>query len=70
MGEIDTIEKLSGQPFLDISEEDKPRGALMAAVAFVVNRRTDPNYTFDQAKNLTMSDIEQLLESDDDEKKE
>lgn len=70
LGEIATIEQLSGKPFAELADEDAPKGALLSALAFVIKKRDDKSFTIDDAKNLTMDDINDLMISGDVEKKE
>ena len=70
LGEIATVERISGRAFADIADENAPKGELFSALAFVIKKRSEPSFTLEQAQNLTMGDIEKLLESDSDAKKE
>lgn len=66
MGEISKVEELSGLPIGALAEDDKPKGKLMAALAFVVKRREDPKFTLEAANNMTMEEITALLLGEDD----
>jgi hypothetical protein len=70
LGEIATVERLSGRAFADISDESLPKGELLSALAFVIKKRADQSFTYEQAQQLTMSDIELLLAGDAEAKKE
>ncbi len=70
LGEIATVERLSGRAFADLAEENLPKGELLSALAFVVNKRANPNFTYEDAQKLTMGDIETLLAGESEEKKE
>ena len=65
MGEIAKIEDLSGLPIAALGEEDKPKGKLMAALALVIKRRTDPKFTLEMANNMTMDEITALIGVDE-----
>lgn len=65
MGEVAKIEELSGLPLASLSDDDKPKGKLMAALAFVIKRREDPKFTLEMANNLTMAEITSLIGGDD-----
>lgn len=69
LGEVAKIEELSGLPIAAIAEDDKPKGKLLAAVGFVIMRRTDPKFTLEQANKFTISEIQALMVSGDNEKK-
>lgn len=66
MGEISKVEELSGLPIGALAEDDKPKGKLMAALAFVIKRREDPKFTLESANNMTMEEITALLLGEDD----
>lgn len=66
MGEISKVEELSGLPIGALAEDDKPKGKLMAALAFVIKRREDPKFTLEAANNMTMEEITALLMGEDD----
>lgn len=64
MGEVAKIEELSGQPLASLSDDNKPKGKLMAALAFVIKRREDPKFTLEMANNMTMAEITALIGGD------
>jgi hypothetical protein len=70
LGEITQVENLSGRAFVELSDEEAPKGALLTALAFVMKKRDNPNYSFEDAQKLTMADIEEIIGSDSPEKKE
>lgn len=71
LGEIATVERISGRGVATLGDAEAPRGELLAALAFVIKKRENPKYTLEQAKELTMTDIEELLgDGESDEKKE
>ena len=55
--ELDRASTALGEP-LGEAMTGMPQFRAMAAVAFVVKQRTDPDYTYDQALDLTMADFE------------
>lgn len=65
MGEISKIEELSGLPLAALGDEDAPKGKLMAALALVINRRTDPKFTLEMANQMTMAEITALIGGDE-----
>lgn len=69
LGEVAKIEELSGQPLAALSDDQAPKGKLMAALAFVIKRRQDPKFTMIQAEALNMGDITDLLAGDSDQAK-
>lgn len=69
MGEISKIEELSGLPLSALSDDDKPKGKLMAALAMVIKRREDSKFTLEMANKLTMAEINALLSEPEEELK-
>ena len=71
LGEIETIEELTGKTLDDIVEVKTPRGRLMRALVFVITKRTNPNYTFEETAKLTLDQgLNALGTSEDDDPKE
>jgi len=52
IGEIEMIEEVGGQPIGWMGKEDKPQGKMMVAIAFVMGRRTNPDYSLEQARQM------------------
>lgn len=65
MGEIAKVEELAGMGIGAMDDPTAPKGKLMAALAFVVKKRQDKDFTFAQALDLDMGDLEELLGNDD-----
>jgi len=75
LGEIAKIEELSGLSFKQIEEIETPMGLLLAALVFVVKRRTGhPGVTWNEACAVTLEEANEILglnaEDDDDPKDE
>lgn len=60
LGEVAAVEELSGLSMTEIGEPGVPLGKFMAAVAYVIRKRTDPEFTFADALNLRMDDLDEL----------
>lgn len=65
IGEIAKVEELSGLPIGALGEEDKPKGKMMAALAYVIKKREDPKFTLEAANQLTMDEISAMLTADE-----
>lgn len=52
VGEIELAEELSGQPITYSLDPDKPKGRIMRAIGCAVRRRSDPEFTWEQAAGL------------------
>ena len=66
MGEIALIESLSNAPFAVLAEEDKPKGLALAALAFVIKKRENSEFTWNDAQALTLAEVTALIGSDED----
>ena len=55
IGEIVTIEELTGLPFDAMTDPDKPKGKLLQAIAYISKRRETPEFTFEMAGDLKLN---------------
>ena len=55
IGEIVTIEELTGLPFDAMTDPDKPKGKLLQAIAYISKRRDNPEFTFEMAGDLKLN---------------
>ena len=55
VGEIIEIEELTGMPLDALGQSDKPKGKMLAALAFVSKRRDDPKFTWEDALELKIT---------------
>ena len=61
LGEVAKIEDLSGQPITAFTDDTRPKGLALAAFAFVVRKRTDPGYKWNDALGLSLPEAQQIL---------
>lgn len=61
LGETAKVEELSNQPISAITDENKPKGLAMAALAFVAKRREDPEFKWNAALALTFDQASEIL---------
>lgn len=66
LGEVDTIESLSGTSIDTLGDEGRPKGKMLAALVYIAKRREDKSYTFNQALEVTLAESEELIGFDDD----
>ena len=66
--EIEQIELLTGRSIDSIMDDGAPRGRAFKAIIFVFKKRTDPNFTFEQAGEFSMEQATALFSGDDDPK--
>ena len=55
IGEICEIEELTGQPFDAMNDPTKPKGKMLQAMAFISKRRSNPDFTFEEAGAIKIS---------------
>lgn len=62
LGEVAFIEDLSGLPISAIADADMPKGKALAAVVTVAKRRNgQPDFKFNDALKVPMSEVNALL---------
>ncbi len=67
LGEIAFVEEYSGQPLNALSNDDAPKGRVLAALACVITRKTNPKFTIASAEKLTVSQATELINGATDE---
>lgn len=60
LGEVAAIESLSGQSIAAMAT-GAPVGKMMAAMAYVIKRRSNPDFTFDDALALNMAQANEVM---------
>jgi len=55
IGEVVEIEARTGQPLDALGQADQPKGLLMQSLAFIIKRRDNPDYTWEEAGALRVS---------------
>jgi hypothetical protein len=68
LNEIEQIELLTGRAIDSIMDDGAPRGRVFKAIIFIFKKRTDPNFTFEQAGEFSMEQATALFSGDDDPK--
>ncbi|MFD6094665.1 hypothetical protein ACFWGN_21445 [Oerskovia sp. NPDC060338] len=61
LGEIATVEELSGESITSFGNGDKPMAKSLQALYFVAKRREDRKFTFKEAENVTMQEATDYL---------
>jgi hypothetical protein len=69
LNEIEQIESLTGRNVDSIMSEDAPRGRAFKAIIFIYKKRTDPNFTFEQAGSLSLEEATNLFGGDEEDPK-
>ncbi|GGM78459.1 hypothetical protein GCM10012275_56350 [Longimycelium tulufanense] len=64
VGEMEDIEEVTGTPFDVLFDPAGPKGKMLRAAAWIIKRRNDPDFTFEQARDLrvNLSDVERPTE--------
>lgn len=69
LDEIELIENMTGQSIDSVMDDGKPRGRAFKAFIFVFKRRTDPNFTIEQAGKLSLEEATALFGGDEEDPK-
>ena len=67
LGDVAMVEELSGMSIASMGDEDAPKGKLLAALAYVTKRKSEKDFTFQDALNLTMDEVTEIIGLDDEE---
>ncbi len=71
LGEVSTIEELSGRSITELEDTKQPMGKLLAALAMVIKRRSgEPKFTWNAALALTIPEANDIIGLNDDEEDE
>ena len=69
LAELAEIEKKANAPIAWLSDDDKPKAVLLQALNWVIQKRSNPNFTFEEAGKTALTEINKLIEVDELEKK-
>lgn len=69
LDEVEQIEALTGRGIDSIMADGAPRGRAFKAIIFVMMKRTNPAFTFEDAGKLSMTEAAEMFGGDDEEKK-
>jgi hypothetical protein len=61
VGEMAEVERISGVSLTAMGDATAPKAGLFMALAYVARRREDREFTLDDAKAMTISDIGDIL---------
>lgn len=67
MSELGLVESKSGMGIGSMSDMNLPKAALLTAMAWIVRKRENPTFTYEQAEDLTQSEVNEILGMDDEE---
>ena len=63
------IEKKANAPIAWLSDDDKPKALLLQALNWVIQKRSNPAFTFEDAGKTALTEINKLIEVETEEKK-
>lgn len=66
LGEVAKVEELSHLPITVMGDDERPKGLLTAAIAFVIKRRSSPEFTWNDALALTLDQANDIVGISDD----
>ncbi len=66
LAEIETIEEITGLAIDEIVSIKAPKGKLFRALIYVITKRTNPAYTYEETGTLTLADGMAMLPGEDD----
>ena len=61
LGEVAAVENLSGVSIDSVAEAGTPKGKALAALVFVIKKRENPDFTFEDALNMDMEEALALI---------
>jgi len=61
IGDVEDIEEICGASFSELNLE-KPSGKLAKAIVYVIQRKNDPTFTLEDARNVKIDDLEITVE--------
>lgn len=57
IAEIEMIEEHTGLSVQQLGDESKPQGSTLRVLAWIIKRRTDPDFTLEDAGELSVSSL-------------
>lgn len=61
LGEVAAVENLAGISIAELGETATPMGKATAALAYVIKRRSEPEFKFEDALNLTIDEATAVI---------
>lgn len=68
LNEVETIELITGSSIDQLMDAGQPKGKAMKAIIFIMKKRTDSNFTLEQAGALSMTEANALFAGENDPK--
>lgn len=68
LNEVEQIELITGNSIDQILDAGQAKGKAMKAIIFIMKRRTNPEFTLEQAGEISMTEANSLFAGDSDPK--
>ena len=68
LNEVEQIELITGASIDQLMDAGQPKGKAMKAIIYTIKKRTDPNFTLEQAGAVSMTEANNMFASVDDPK--
>ena len=68
LNEVETIELITGSSIDQLMDAGQAKGKAMKAIIWIMKKRTDPNFTLEQAGALSMTEANALFAGENDPK--
>jgi hypothetical protein len=68
LNEVETIELITGSSIDQLMDAGQAKGKAMKAIIWIMKKRTDPNFTLEQAGALSMTEANALFAGEKDPK--
>ena len=62
IAEVVEIEDRTGMPLDALGQADKPKGRMLQALAYIVKKREDPDFTWEQAGDLKINAVSEKID--------
>lgn len=66
--ETETLEQLTGYSIDSLMDAGNPRGKVLKCFVWIIKKRTDPNYTIEQASKVTLAEAFAIFNGESDPK--
>ena len=68
LDEVETIELITGSSIDTLMQQEKPKGKALKALIYVGKKRTNPNFTLEDAGKVSLKDAQTIFLDESDPK--
>ncbi|NBR65359.1 MAG: hypothetical protein EBS85_03830 [Micrococcales bacterium] len=68
LNEVEQIELITGSSIDQLMDDGQPKGKALKAIIFIVKKRSNPNFTLEQAGEVSMTEANSFFVSANDPK--